>query len=234
MDPAPRTHRPPAGPGTTHGTSLGEKLSDDRDNGPPAAISTVEPDEAADLTAAQAGDDDAFARIYDRLGPVVLSLCRQRSLSEAEDAAQETFIRAHRLLHKVEKAGRLRPWIYAIARRVCSERTRAARRRARHEERAAVSRQEVRTPSGRGAPTTGTATGDPSENSDHAEQLERLGTALEKLDDRERLAIHLYYLEADPMKAATGAMSLSRSGYYKLLARAREHLAGFMTEMNAP
>ena len=216
------------------GSSLAEKLSNEGDNAPPAAISSVEPDEAADLAAAQAGDDDAFARIYDRLGPVVLSLCRQRSLSEAEDAAQETFIRAHRLLHKVENAGRLRPWIYAIARRVCSERSRAARRRARHEERAAVSRQQVRTPPGHGAPATGTATGDPSRDSDHAEQLDLLGTALEKLDDRERLAIHLYYLEADPVRAATGAMDLSRSGYYKLLARAREHLAGFMTEVNAP
>ncbi len=97
-----------------------------------------------------------------------------------------------------------------------------------------MSRQQTRTHPGRGAPATGTATGDPSEDSDHAEQLDRLGAALEKLDDRERLAIHLYYLEADPVKAATGAMSLSRSGYYKLLARAREHLAGFMTEGNAP
>ena len=97
-----------------------------------------------------------------------------------------------------------------------------------------MSRQQTRAHPGRGAPATGTVTGDPSEDSDHAEQLDRLGAALEKLDDRERLAIHLYYLEADPVKAATGAMSLSRSGYYKLLARAREHLAGFMTEVNAP
>ena len=72
------------------GTSLAGKLSNGGDNAPPAAISPVEPDEAADLAAAQAGDDDAFARPSDRLGPVVLSLCRQRPLSEAEDAAQET------------------------------------------------------------------------------------------------------------------------------------------------
>jgi hypothetical protein len=38
-------------------------------------MSTVEPDEVADIEAAQAGDDDAFARIFDRLAPVVLSLC---------------------------------------------------------------------------------------------------------------------------------------------------------------
>jgi len=51
---------------------------------------------------------------------------------------------------------------------------------------------------------------------------------MEKLDARERLAIHIYYLEADPVKAATTTLSLSRSGYYKLLARARENLASLM------
>ena len=210
-------------PGTP-GTSLAGKLSNEGDTAPPAAISSVEPDEAADLAAAQAGDDDAFARIYDRLGPVVLSLCRQRSLSEAEDAAQETFIRAYRLLHKVESADKLRPWLYGIARRVCSEHTRALRRRRRHEDQAMLTRTAERTAH---APS-------PGDSLEQAEQLQRLDGAIDQLDDRQRLAIHLYYLEADPVKAATGAMSLSRSGYYKLLARAREHLAGFMTEVNAP
>ena len=196
----------------------------------PAAISTVEQDEAADLAAARAGDDDAFARIYDRLAPVVLSLCRQRSLAEAEDATQETFIRAHRLLHKVDDPRRLRPWIYAIARRVCSERTRAARRRTRHEEISALRNQETQTAPGR-VSQVGTTAGDPARESEHAEQLKRLGAAMEKLDDRERLAIHLFYLESDPVMTATNAMGLSRSGYYKLLGRAREHLAELMANL---
>jgi DNA-directed RNA polymerase specialized sigma24 family protein len=51
---------------------------------------------------------------------------------------------------------------------------------------------------------------------------------MERLDDRERLAIHLHYLESDPVKAAASALGLSRSGYYKLLARARERLASLM------
>ncbi len=182
--------------------------------------------EAADLAAAQAGDDDAFARLYDRLAPVVLSLCRQRWLVEAEDAMQETFIRAHRLLHKVEDPGRLRPWLFAISRRVCSERRRAARRRTRHEEQFAVSRAAHAPKSSTG---TAAAAG-PSQETEHAEQLQRLGNALDQLDDRERLAVHLYYLEADPVRAAASALGLSRSGYYKLLARARDRLAGLIEE----
>ncbi|MCZ6542255.1 MAG: RNA polymerase sigma factor [Phycisphaerales bacterium] len=170
----------------------------------------------ADLTAAQAGDHQAFGRLYDRHAAVVLSLCRRFSLPEAEDATQETFIRAYRLLHKVQSPDKLRPWLYAIARRVCSERARSAQRRARHEEQLVLTQ-----------PAQSIAATAP-EQADRAEQLQRLDDALDRLDDRERLAVHLYYLDADPVNAAASALGLSRSGYYKLLARAREHLADLM------
>ena len=187
-----------------------------------AAISNTAEDEAADLIAAQASDQDAFARLYDRHAAVVLSLCRRLSLAEAEDAAQETFIRAYRLLHKVESADKLRPWLYGIARRVCSEHTRALRRRRHHEDQAMLTRTAERTAH---APS-------PGESLEQAEQLQRLDGAIDQLDDRQRLAIHLYYLESDPIQAAQSALGLSRSGYYKLLAKARERLGELMREAN--
>ena len=70
----------------------------------------------------------------------------------------------------------------------------------------------------------------PADRSEQAELLDRLGETMEMLDDRERLAIHLYYLEADPVGAAASALELSRSGYYKLLARARGRLTELMKE----
>lgn len=57
-----------------------------------------------------------------------------------------------------------------------------------------------------------------------SEQLDRLGRALEQLPDDERLAVHLYYLDADPVVAAVECLGVSRSGFYKLLGRARERL----------
>ena len=65
----------------------------------------------------------AFGRVYDRHAAVVLSLCRQScpSLADAEDALQETFIRAYRKLDKLDGGSMLRPWLYAIARNVCAE-----------------------------------------------------------------------------------------------------------------
>lgn len=66
------------------------------------------------------------------------------------------------------------------------------------------------------------------------EALTRLDAALEALPDDERLAVHLYYLDPDPIRAASESLGLSRSGFYKLLARAREHLARLMPEANTP
>ena len=192
------------------------------DTVPGPAISLAAEDEAADLAAAQAGDHAAFARLYDRHAAVVLSLCRRLSLAEAEDATQETFIRAYKLLHKVESANKLRPWLYGIARRVCSENTRSQRRRKHHEDQAMLMCTAQRK-----AATSSTA-----ETLAHAEQLQRLDGAIDQLEDRQRLAIHLFYLESDPIQAAKSALGLSRSGYYKLLAKARDRLGELMRETN--
>ncbi|MBN1345224.1 MAG: sigma-70 family RNA polymerase sigma factor [Phycisphaerae bacterium] len=182
-------------------------------------------DDTCDLTAAAAGDGQAFARLYDRHAGVVLSLCRRRASSEAEaeDATQETFVRAFRMLDQLDRPAGFRRWLYAIARRVCAERHRAARRRAHHEEQAVISRIDLSPPAIAAA-----------ESVSQAEQLERLGLALDALADEERLAIHLYYLDADPVEAAASTLGLSRGGFYKLLARARRRLATLMGEVPTP
>ncbi len=178
-------------------------------------------DDAADLKAALAGDEEAFARLYDRHAPVVLSLCRRQtwSLEEAEDATLETFLRAFSRLHKVESPEKFGPWTYEIARRVCHERSRAERRRRRHEMTAAEQHMQDQT----SAPT-------PAETAERSEQLERLTAALEALPDDQRLAIHMYYLDAEGGAGAAIALGLSHSALYKLLAKARERLAGILRE----
>jgi len=176
--------------------------------------------DASDLSAALAGDRAAFARLYERHAGVVLSLCRRySSLAEAEDAMQETFLRAYRRLDQLKARSGWRPWLYAIARRVCSERRRSARRRDRYEALAARDRAHCQSE----VLTSADAV-------EHAEQLDRLTAAINRLPDNERLAIHLYYLDADPPQAASTVLGVSRSGFYKLLVRARKHLAISMRE----
>ncbi len=183
-------------------------------------MSEMMSDDASDLSAVAAGDRAGFARLYERHAAVVLSLCRRCStLGDAEDAAQDTFLRAFSRLGQVRNAEGFRRWLYAIARNVCAERRRSGRRRDRHENQASMNRLECEE-----------AVSTASEVVDRAEQLERLGAALDSLDENERLAIHLYYLEPDPPEAAADAMGLSRSGFYKLVHRARHHLAVLMRE----
>ncbi len=174
--------------------------------------------DAIDVAAATAGSPEAFARLYDRHAPVVLSLCRRGlSIAEADDATQEAFLRAYRRLRQLDDPTKLRPWLFAIARRVCAERRRSAGRRTRHETQAmlnhAQSQNEDRTA---------------ADAVDQDEQLDRLTAAIDALPEHERLAIHLHYLDPDPTEGAAATLSLSRSAYYRLLARARQHLAVLM------
>ena len=70
--------------------------------------------------------------------------------------------------------------------------------------------------------------------SDRREALDRLGAALDQLPDDERLAIHLFYMDSDPIAAACDALNVSRSGFYKLLEKARSRLAVLMKEVPIP
>ncbi|WP_421119163.1 sigma-70 family RNA polymerase sigma factor [Aquihabitans daechungensis] len=87
-------------------------------------------DDAQLVEAAQAGDRDAFAAIFDRYAPRVHAFCT-RLLNEphtASDATQDTFVAAAQRLDQLRDPSALRAWLYAIARNEC---TRHGRARAR-------------------------------------------------------------------------------------------------------
>ena len=181
-------------------------------------------DDCSDLAAHATGDPGAFGRLYDRHSSVILALCSSnvtnRSRTDAEDSMQETFTRAFQMLDRVEDCTRFRPWLYRIARYVCSESRRSTRRRRGHESAAASNRARLQL-----AGTEKTASLDMA---DRKEQLQRLDAALRELPESERLVIHLQYLESNPAGAARRALGLSKSGYYKTLDRARKRLASLM------
>jgi len=205
--------------------------------------------DARDLQAARQGGEAgaaAFTHLYDRHAGVVLALCRRHTRlgfgddAEADDALQETFIRAFQMLDRIDDPDRIRPWLYAIARRVCAERRRAAGRRIRHEARGAtvminVAMEHTPAPgAGRNDGGAGPDQVSPGSRAEHSEQLSLLDQALDKLSDSERLAIHIYYLDPDPVVAASDTLGLSRSGFYKLLAKAKDHLAALMGKVGCP
>lgn len=182
-------------------------------------------DDCTDLASHRAGDPAAFARLYDRHAAIVFSICRLetpgRNEVDAEDAAQETFFRAYRLLDRIVDCRGFPAWLHAIARLVCSERRRSTARRRRHED------------SLMSGPATLAASAVDSEAA-HRERLAMLGAAMEELDDDEQLALHLYYLDRDPVAAAHRELGLSRSAFYKVLARSRERLAARLGRETTP
>ena len=75
--------------------------------------------------------------------------------------------------------------------------------------------------------------GSSEESVERKEQLERLDEAIDQLPEKERLVIHLHYLDPEPVGAAERSLGLSRSGYYTTLQRARERLSSLMSKENS-
>src|SRR3954451_16707506 len=67
------------------------------------------------------GDDAAFELLYDRHHSALLAFCRHMvgNREDAEDALQQTFLRAHKALRERRPPDALRPWLFAIARNRC-------------------------------------------------------------------------------------------------------------------
>lgn len=87
--------------------------------------------DAADVTAAAAGDLAAFERLVRAMqGPVwryVVHLVNDHAL--AEDITQEVFIRVHRKLDTLENPERFVPWLLTTARNAAYDAGRARQRR---------------------------------------------------------------------------------------------------------
>lgn len=88
--------------------------------------------EDKELTLAyQRGEDGAYQAIYDRYSNRVHSVCRRMlgNSQDAQDAAQESFLRVYQALGRFNGRYQLGPWITRIATNVCLDHIRAKSRR---------------------------------------------------------------------------------------------------------
>jgi len=86
--------------------------------------------EATMVQRAQGGDARAFRWLFDRHAPAIHRFLRDmlRSSDAADEATQETFVRAYHALREVRAVERFRPWLFGTARRVSLEQHRRNRR----------------------------------------------------------------------------------------------------------
>ena len=77
--------------------------------------------EAEAIRQCQSGDPRGFRWIYDRYGQPLLAVARRMlgDAAEAEDAVQDSFIRAHRAIGRFRGDSQLGTWLFKIHMRVC-------------------------------------------------------------------------------------------------------------------
>ncbi|MGD0089258.1 MAG: RNA polymerase sigma factor [Planctomycetota bacterium] len=76
------------------------------------------------------GDREAFGKLVDRHRRTVFALAVQRGFqqAEADDLAQEVFVKAYKGLGALQEPERFTAWLYGIASHVCADAARARRR----------------------------------------------------------------------------------------------------------
>ena len=93
-----------------------------------APIDAQTPEEAL-VERARTGDAEAFKALFDRHVGAVRRFLRDvlRDGPAADEATQETFVRAHAMLARLEQRARMKAWLLGIARNIAFEHRRARR-----------------------------------------------------------------------------------------------------------
>lgn len=163
--------------------------------------------DAALVRAVLAGDRGAYGVLYDRHAPLVRALCYDvtRNLAEAQDLAQDVFLRAFVKLAELRAPEDFAAWVVGIARLRCREWQRGSWRDFR-----------LRRP----LDEEGLSAASPPD----LVALHDLHATIASLPARQRLAIRLFYLQEQPVEVAQAVMGISRSGFYRLLELGRSRL----------
>jgi len=161
------------------------------------------------VSAVRAGDDHAFTAIYDRHAGELVAYCRHMlgSQHDAEDALQQTFLKAFRALQRGQERIALRPWLYTIAR---NEAISIIRRR-----RESVLEPDAIEPSV--APV--------SREVEVREELRAMLDDLARLPDEQREALVLSVIESMPGEEIAKLLATDRDRVKALVFRARRSLS---------
>ena len=169
--------------------------------------------------------EELVLRYQNRLLTILEHLVGNRE--QAEDLAQETFLRVFRARERYEPGAKFSTWLFTIANNVASN---ALRSRSR--------RREVGVPEGNGDQSGAmqldqlakAASGFmPTRNLDKTEQAEMVRHAVAALSERQRMALLLAKFEGMSYQDIADSMGLSVQAIKSLLSRARVNLKEIWT-----
>ncbi|GAB4455612.1 MAG: sigma-70 family RNA polymerase sigma factor [Anaerolineales bacterium] len=185
-------------------------------------------DEKTWVLQAQQGSDEAFTQLVETYQKPVYNLC-YRMLGEpesAEDAAQETFLRAYQSLHRYDASRPFGTWILSIAAHYCIDNLRRKK--------FAMFSMDVETDDGATFELPDASAPDPETESVRKEQRDRLHLLLKKLDATDRAAVILRYWYDFSEVEIANSLNLTVSAVKSRLHRSRRALAGMWQEDAAP
>jgi len=172
-------------------------------------------EESALVTAAQGGDSAAFGRLVRLHQRSIYRLAYglTRNASDADDLAQETFVRAYQAIGRFRVGEPLRPWLSRIAVNLAYS---LFRRRKRRPETALEPLIEA------GGQFAGSD--DPAENTAERERDELLGAAFAELSPEHQSILVLRVVEGMSYDEIARALSLPPGTVMSRLSRARADL----------
>jgi len=166
------------------------------------------------VAAVLGGDKLSYAELYDRYTPLIRAICYDttRNLTDAQDLAQEVFLRAYEKLGELRDTELFSRWLIGISRMCCKEWLRGHLQLRKHQTTLEPENLETKEISNDG-------------------QIEELRSAITKLPEKERLALHAFYLQENSVEDACRTLDMSKSGFYRILDRARKRLAKLMQSL---
>ena len=165
----------------------------------------------------QSGDLGAFEQLVERYQDMVygLALSILRSPEDAEEAAQDAFLKLFRARDQFDATKEVEPWLLRIAGNACRDRL----RRRRVSCALPVMRDD-------GAEVMAQRVVDPGASADNAAAMQQAVRAeLDRLSERARLPLELKYLRGMTNQQIADALGISVSNVKIQLARAKDILA---------
>lgn len=166
-----------------------------------------------------AGRREDFGELVERHLPAAFAVAygRTGNHADAEDAAQEAFLRALKTLDRLREPAKFGPWLLTIARNVATD-ILVVRTRERNA----------------GTPTPNEDDASWLPNMEQREMWSKLHEQIRQLDNEPREVLLLFYFAGKPTKEIAALLNLTHDAVRKRLQRAREILGTHLLEELQP